>query len=259
MKTNIACVLAIAAIAATGCVSKGKYDQSVAQTQTTRAELGRKSVALDQANAELDKQRDEIGRLERQLEQLTTASLVEGTDKQAVIGDLRKRLDELKAAHMAAEARAAMFRDVAKKLQSEVDAGDLAIVLRDQRMVLQMPDDILFESGKTDLKPAGKKTLEAVSRVLQTIPTRHFQVAGHTDNVPIQKSPFASNWELSSARALRVVHFMLGQGVPPATLSAAGYGEVDPVANNDTPEGRKHNRRTEITIQPNIDEIVHVP
>jgi chemotaxis protein MotB len=256
MKTILGCALVLAMA---GCVSQGKYDRAVAETQTTRAELGKKSVALEQANADLDRQRGEIHALETQLEQLTTAAFVAGADKSAQIDAMKKRLDELRAAHSAAEARAIMFRGLARKLAKEIDAGDLLITIRDQRMVLQLPDDVLFDSGRAALKPAGKATLESVAIALQSLPTRQFQVAGHTDNEPIKKSPFASNWELSTARALTVVHFLLAQGIQAPSLSAAGYGEVDPIAANDTPDGRRKNRRTEITIQPSIDEIVHVP
>jgi chemotaxis protein MotB len=103
-------------------------------------------------------------------------------------------------------------------------------MVRDGRMVLQLPNDVLFDTGRTELKPAGEKTLAAISGVLASMPNRHFQVAGHTDDVPIHNERFPSNWELSSGRALRVVHFLVGKGTPPAMLSAAGYGEMDPVA-----------------------------
>jgi len=88
---------------------------------------------------------------------------------------------------------------------------------------------------------------------------RSLRVAHYTDNVPIRNARFASNRELSSGRALRVVHFLIDKGGAPDMLSAAGYGEMDPVAENTAPEGRKRNRRTEITLQPNIDEMVKLP
>ena len=94
---------------------------------------------------------------------------------------------------------------------------------------------------------------------MRSIQHRQFQVAGHTDNVPIRSAPFASNWELSSGRALAVVHYLTRKGVEPQMLSAAGYSDVDPNAKNDTVEGKKKNRRTEITLQPNIDELVKLP
>ena len=88
---------------------------------------------------------------------------------------------------------------------------------------------------------------------------RRFQVSGHTDNEPIRHSSFGSNWQLSAERALEVVNLLVQSGMQPETLSAAGYGEFDPVAANDTAEGKAKNRRIEITLQPNIDEFVVVP
>jgi chemotaxis protein MotB len=95
--------------------------------------------------------------------------------------------------------------------------------------------------------------------VLANMKSRHFQVAGHTDNVPIPNDRFPSNWELSSGRALRVVHYLIDKGMRADMLSAAGYGEMDPVAGNTDAESRRLNRRTEIALQPNIDELVKVP
>ncbi len=118
---------------------------------------------------------------------------------------------------------------------------------------------MLFDSGQTAIKPAGRDALLQVAKVLATVPGRTFQVAGHTDNVPIQNARFPSNWELSTARAVEVVKLLVAQGVAPGELSAAGYGEFDPVAGNDAPDGRAKNRRIEITLQPNLDELVAAP
>jgi chemotaxis protein MotB len=77
-------------------------------------------------------------------------------------------------------------------------------------------------------------------------------VEGHTDDVPIKSAAFPSNWELSAARAIAVVRFLQDQGVDPAKLAAAGYGEYQPIAGNDTPEGRAQNRRIEITLAASV-------
>jgi chemotaxis protein MotB len=97
--------------------------------------------------------------------------------------------------------------------------------------------------------------LEQVSEVLATIDNREFQVAGHTDNVPIHTSRFPSNWELSTARAVNVVKLMMEQGLEPARLSAAGYADTQPIGSNDDDEGRQQNRRIEISLVPNLDEL----
>jgi chemotaxis protein MotB len=250
----------------TGCVSQSKYDRAVAQTETTRAELARRNAELERGNADrlsmqfdLSKRLAEITKLKSELASLGALSADRSQESSARITTLQKRLGELEAAQRASEARAALYRELSTKLKRQIDDGNLAIVLRDGRMVLQLPDDVLFDTGRTELKSAGKEALSAIAEVMKSLQGRQFQVAGHTDNVPIHTDRFASNWELSSGRALRVVHYLMGRGVDGAMLSAAGYSELDPVASNDTPAGRKQNRRTEIALQPNIDELVRVP
>jgi chemotaxis protein MotB len=176
---------------------------------------------------------------------------------QAENDDWRMDIAQMHEQRAAAEARAALYEDIARKLQRMVDAGSLKISLRDGRMILEVPNDIVFDSGSADLKPAGRAALEQIAGTLRGV-QGHFQVAGHTDNVPIATG-YPSNWELSTARALGVLHFLVADGMEPTTLSASGYGEYDPVASNASPEGRAHNRRTEIVVQPNIDAIIHVP
>jgi len=122
-------------------------------------------------------------------------------------------------------------------------------------MVIEMSSNILFASGSADLSNEGEQTLSEVATVLRDIPNRDFQVAGHTDNVPIRRSRFRNNWELSSARALQVVEYLQEQGVDPRHLSAAGYSEFAAAESNDTEEGRTANRRIEIVLMPNLDEL----
>lgn len=281
----------------TGCVSAGKYDEAVAKAQRSElaradanrrlaaqeAELGRLkrsiedaerhcartmaelqatnesalgcSKALDEATAMNQALRKELERLGKDVDALLSAKGALAVSLQQA----RARLEELRRAQAAAEARAQLFRDIALRLKRMVDAGELRILLRSGRMVLALPTDVLFDSGKTKVKPRGKEALGQVAAVLTTLQGRRFQVAGHTDDEPIRVSGFTSNWELSTERGLAVVGFLIESGMRPETLSAAGYGEFDPVAANDSPEHKAQNRRIEITLQPNIDELVAVP
>jgi chemotaxis protein MotB len=212
-------------------------------------------VKLDGAIAENDQLRKELTRLGKNADSLLAekgmlASALEGA---------KARLEELRKAQAAADARAALFKQLALKFQKMIDAGQLKVALRNGRMVIQMSNDVLFDSGQTDIKPSGKAALGQVGDVLRTIQNRNFQVAGDTDNVPIQTAMYPSNWELSTRRAVEVVHFLVARGIRPEVISAAGYGEFDPVASNDSPQGRTRNRRIEIVLQPNIDELVAVP
>jgi len=248
-------LLSLIAWSASGCVSQGTYDRAVAQTNTTRAELVRRNADMERMSEDLQQRRAEIARLRSEL--ATTSQLQSaGRDR---IATLQGRLGELERAQVAAEARAALYKNLSLRLKNQIDAGDLSIVVRDGRMVLALPNDVLFDTGRTEIKAAGRTALEAIADFLKSFPQRQFQVAGHTDDVPIRNEQFASNWELSTGRALRVVHFLIGKGVAKPSLSAAGYADVDPVASNGTAEGKRRNRRTEITLQPSIDELVTVP
>ncbi|MCZ2109839.1 MAG: OmpA family protein, partial [Dehalococcoidia bacterium] len=125
------------------------------------------------------------------------------------------------------------------KIQVKSDATSITITLA---------DNLLFASGSADLKPGSQDVLGEVSTVLQEIPN-NLRIEGHTDNVPIANSEFASNWELSAARASRVLRFLAEQGgLNPSRLSLAGFADTRPVADNSTTEGRALNRRAEIVI-----------
>jgi chemotaxis protein MotB len=227
-------------------------DTALASAQGAAHDL---QVKLDGAIAENDQLRKELARLGKNADAL----LAEKGNLSSALVDAKARLEELRKAQAAADARAALFKQLALKFQKMVDAGELKVALRNGRMVLELPNDVLFDSGQTVIKPAGRQALTKIASILRTISDRHFQVAGDTDNVPIVTPLFPSNWELSTRRAVEVVHFLVAQGMRPELLSAAGFGEFDPVAPNGSSEGRSKNRRIEIALQPNIDELVAIP
>ena len=249
-------------LSSSACVSKGTYEEAVQSGDAARAQVQRESARLDEltklrdaVQTQLDAQDAANAELRAQLAQLEQSSQQLAADK----GSLASALDQVRRAQAGSELRARFFRDLAMRLKSMVDAGNLAIALRDGRMVLQLPNDVLFASGQVDLQPRGRDALVSIASVLKTIPNRRFQVAGHTDDVPIDTGRFPSNWELSSARALEVTRFLVAQGVSPTALSAAAYAEHDPIAPNKSARDRARNRRIEITVQPNIEELVYVP
>jgi chemotaxis protein MotB len=227
-------------------------DGRIATLEGTGRDLQQK---LDAETAEDAQLRKELERLGKNADKL----LAEKGTMATALEQAKARLEELRKAQAAADARAALFRQLALKFQKMIDAGELKIALRDGRMVIQLANDVLFDSGKTEIKPSGKIALSQVAAILKTLTGRRFQVGGHTDTVPIHTPRFPSNWELSTARAVEVVQFLVAQGLRPETLSAGGYGEFDPIAPNDSDGSRARNRRIEITLQPNIDELVAVP
>jgi chemotaxis protein MotB len=167
----------------------------------------------------------------------------------------RTELDELRQQHVEADKRLAAFKSFAEKLRKMIDAGKLEVTTRQGRMIVKLPAEILFASGSAQLSEAGHAPLKELAGVLKQFPDRRFMVAGHTDNVPIGPSNFKSNWELSTARAVTVTEFLASSGVNPSRLTAAGYSEYDPIRPNATEAGRSENRRIEIVLLPNVNEI----
>jgi chemotaxis protein MotB len=118
-------------------------------------------------------------------------------------------------------------------------------------LAVDLAEQIFFDSGRATLKAGGKDVLKKVGEALKGYENKVIRVVGHTDNVPLAKSlqgMFPTNWELSVARATNVVRFLQDVGIPPERMVASGRGEYDPVAANDTAEGRQKNRRIEIML-----------
>jgi chemotaxis protein MotB len=167
----------------------------------------------------------------------------------------KAELDELRQQHADADKRLAAFKALGEKLRKMIDAGKLEVTTRRGRLIVKLPAEVLFASGSAQLSPDGQPPLKELAAVLKQFPDRRFMVAGHTDNVPIGPSNYKSNWELSTARAVTVTEFLASMGVNPARLSAAGYSEYDPIRSNASDAGRAENRRIEIALLPNVEEI----
>jgi len=140
------------------------------------------------------------------------------------------------------------------RLRKEINDKEVSVEMMERGLVITFVAEVLFDSGKSKLRPEALSRLDKVASVLlTTVSDLNVGIEGHTDNVPIKYSKWKSNWELSSARAMSVLHYLIQeQGVNPQRLSATGYGEYQPVASNDTKEGRQMNRRVEIVILPKI-------
>lgn len=230
--------------AATREANEADEARLAAQLAAVRDSLATMTERRNEAESRFEEARTEVYRLE----------LLQ-RERGAEFQRLQQRLQSLAAIEREVRQRNAIYEEVIGRFRSLIDAGRLSVAIDRGRMVIQLPQDILFESGSATLGADGRSTLGEVAAVLADIDDRSFQVEGHTDDVPIATARFPSNWELSTARALSVVRLLVDRGVTPATLSGAGYGEYRPVADNDTPEGRRRNRRIEIVMLPNLDVI----
>ncbi|MFH1877826.1 MAG: OmpA family protein [Candidatus Omnitrophota bacterium] len=170
-------------------------------------------------------------------------------DLQAKIDDLEKQRNEER------ERFEEVKKMLANKLQDQIADNQISLEMDDRGLVIILSDNVLFDSGKADVKTNAMPILDKVADIISSkVPDKNIGVSGHTDNVPIKYSKWESNWELSSKRATNVLHYLVKQGVSPNRLSATGYGEHRPVASNATLEGRGKNRRVEIVILPEFEE-----
>ena len=136
---------------------------------------------------------------------------------------------------------------VQKAMGPLIDRNMVVVRKTELRLEIEIRTDILFASGAASIGDKAQEILASLAGILKPFPNA-LRIEGHTDNVPIHTSTFASNWELSAARAASVVHLFMEQGVDPRRMSVEGFGEYRPAAANDSPEGRNRNRRVVLVV-----------
>ena len=137
------------------------------------------------------------------------------------------------------------------------NSDELSVEIKDGKVYVSMSDKLLFQSGSSAVEDKGKDALKLLAGVLEKNSDIDILVEGHTDNVPIKTPVYKDNWDLSVARATSIVRILTNDyKIVPTRLTASGKGEFFPKADNDTPEGRAKNRRTEIILSPKLDELM---
>lgn len=152
----------------------------------------------------------------------------------------------------------ATYKSLEDKMSAEIKRGDVKLSQSEGRIQVDLVDKVLFDSGQAEVSPRGEEVLTRLGAILKDVEDRQIQISGHTDDSPITlpelKAKFATNWELSTARAVNVVRFLVEKTeVKPGHLLAAGHGQYKPVTTNSTPKGRAANRRIEILLLPPIE------
>ncbi len=146
-------------------------------------------------------------------------------------------------------------QELENKLKNEINDKEVKVEMLEKGLVITFVAEVLFDSGKAELRSESLPKLEKVAGVLNTtVADLNIGIEGHTDNEPIKRSGWKSNWELSSARALSVLHYLSEIKIDEPRMAAIGYGEYKPVATNDTKDGRQKNRRVEIVILPKTEK-----
>ncbi len=267
--------------------STAELDQRTKDLAQRTKDLAQRTKDLDRTTTDLAQRTAELAQRAKALAELRSTSDMEIAEKRALLAkleadlkraaaeqrllaeDARKRQSELNASLTASQAeikelqaqrarnekRLEQFRALRRQLKEMISAGNIKVYQRRGRIMVALPSSVLFASGNADLSSAGKKALARVAKVLAKLMSRRFLIAGHTDNNPIKTRRFPDNWSLSSARATNVTRFLVQKGMAGDSLAAAGYGEFDPITANDSDTSRKTNRRIEIILVPNLENL----
>ena len=254
-------VLAVIPLVFGGCVSKSEYLKTVesanalevdnARLKTDLAAAGKRTDQLTADRAELERllaaRSGELGRSITELRQRIGTLETENARLTQDLADAQKAREE-KVREVSST-----YEQLVDKMKGEIAKGQVTISELQGKLTVNMVDAILFDSGKAEIKPEGLVVLGKVIEILKSVNDKAIRIEGHTDAVPISgplAQRYPTNWELSAALAINVARYLQKQAINPATLSAAGFGEFKPVADNDTVEGRAKNRRIEIVLVP---------
>jgi chemotaxis protein MotB len=239
--------LAVAFVGLTSaCVSSGKFRQKQAEADQLRERAAQLETGLSTSQAELEAERKKAAELQAKVDDLSSSK----SRLESAKADLEKKSVDLEKKSVDLEKKSAEYEKMASALRRQIDDGRIELTELRGKMTVKMKDKILFSSGSARIGKEGQEALRAIAEVLAGVQDKVVRVEGHTDNVPLGRGGFATNWELSTARALAVVRLLQDAGVGPTRLAAAGYGEFQPIASNETPEGRSANRRIEIVLAP---------
>lgn len=260
MRWLLACLMLVVSAVPVGCgYSEEEMQAKLRDIKALKDQLSAEEAANQKIQRELD---DAKAKVEQLMKQLSAAGVDVATLKKNVEEQARA-LEEYKKRAAQLEAIRQRFELLRAKLQGLTKLG-LKVVVRKNRMVIELPGDVLFDSGRERLRKQGEEILAQVAAVVRkdsTLSKRDFQVAGHTDD-KAYLGAFKDNWGLSVMRSREVLTFLVkpdgegGGGLSPERWSASGYGDTDPIGSNSTPEGRQANRRCELVVVPAIEEML---
>lgn len=256
MKRNFSGLLALAIILLlSSCVSKSKLLDAQMQYRTLQNDSSLMASKIAGQQSTINKLQADIDALNKQNSQLSTDASNKVNSLQQNLQAQQKRLQDLQ--NLLDQQRKATSELKNKMINALVgySDSDLTVTQKNGKVYVSLSEKFLFPSGSAVVNPAGKEALSKLANVLTANPDIAVTIEGHTDSIPIRMK-FEDNWALSTARATSVVRILVNDyKIDPTKIIASGHAWFDPVDTNSTPEGRARNRRTEIILTPNLDQI----
>ena len=266
----ITCMTLTMGFLSTSCVPSRKLRASEARVGKLQGDSAIASSRLIDYNAIVNNLTAENAKMQKQNASIIDENLTMRNEKAAVQNDLSKltaeskktleyQADRLKTLQEIIQSQ----RDIMTKLKNSIanalmnyNADELYVYTKDGNVYVSLEEKLLFKSGSDIVDPKGKEALKTLAQVLKNTKDIKVLIEGHTDNVPIKTTKFKDNWDLSTARANSIVRILtIENGFDSKRITASGKGEFHPLKTNDTTEGRASNRRTEVILSPNLQEI----
>lgn len=262
MKNIFILLLALTAASFTSCVSSRKYVNAKIHISQLRADSMRLARSLEDCQNNKASLQQNVSDLQSKLEKLVAAAKTELTNQknklnssQQTIAEQQKKLAELQSILQKQKQVTERLEKTISDALMKFNSSELSVSVKNGKVYVSLQEKLLFPSGSAVVNPKGKEALEKVAQVLNVNPVIRINVEGHTDSIPI-RGRFQDNWALSLARAASVVRILTKDyHVDPTRVIACGHSKYDPVDTNSTPEGRARNRRTDIILAPNLDEL----
>lgn len=245
--------LALATVMLGSCVSKKKYAGAMNSNKALQSKNAELSADLTSANNKINALQKEVSTLSSYY----TAANTQLDLTQEQIKEQQERLMRMQKLIYEQHARTEALRKKMADALVNFKAEELSVFIKDGKVHVALQESLLFPSGSAVVNENGKTALAKLAAVLKQNPQINVEVEGHTDNKPIKTAKYPDNWALSGGRSTEIVRILTEDyGIAPTRVFASGHGEFNPVASNDDEAGRARNRRTEIILEPKLDELM---
>lgn len=252
---KISIIILSTIICLSACVSKKKFhaaQNNIKKLQSDSVGTHNKLSDCNSAVLTLQKQKESV---QQDLQNLSSTSQEAINNSQMTIADQAKRLKDLQTLIQAQKNVMSKLKKTVADALVNFKPEELTVSIKDGKIYVSLQEKLLFKSGSDVVDPKGKEALQSVAIVLNGNPDINVMIEGHTDSIPFQKK-FEDNWALSVSRATSIVRILTSDyKVDAHRVTAAGRGEFYPINSNSTTEGRARNRRTEIILSPNLNEL----
>lgn len=266
--------IATAMLCVTGCVSTKKFNslqakynslyqrngELTSESEACKSNLDRTTVQMKGLQDQINAERDHVKSLQSALDKCLTSSSQGNVNVSKLVDEINasnKYIQELIASKNKSDSLNMVLTNNLTRSLSRDEMQDVDIKVLKGVVYISLSDNMLYKSGSYEISDKAGATLSKIAKIITDYKDYDVLIEGNTDNVPISKTNIRNNWDLSTLRASSVVQALQNNfGVDPKRLTAGGRGEYNPIASNDTPEGKSKNRRTEIIITPKLNQFM---